>query len=160
MHATVAAAWAPIGRTTASASGRLSTVPADAAVSTLPRLASHLAHRKTLYIFPKVGDADVPVVDFVVLDRHLVAGARAAIEDGFFRIGLDEVVAFTVPANRASRRVMEKLGMTHDPAEDFEHPRLPASEDLGIAGLDVHETEPSVEDVFVALSRAQGNGRE
>jgi RimJ/RimL family protein N-acetyltransferase len=53
--------------------------------------------------------------------------ARAAIEDGFGRLGLDEIVAFTVPANRASRRVMEKLGMSRNPAEDFDfdHPRLP-----------------------------------
>jgi RimJ/RimL family protein N-acetyltransferase len=53
--------------------------------------------------------------------------ARAAIDDGFGRLGLEEIVAFTVPANVASRRVMEKLGMTRDPAEDFdfEHPRLP-----------------------------------
>jgi len=53
--------------------------------------------------------------------------ARAAIDDGFGRLGLDEIVAFTVPANRASRRLMEKLGMSHDPAEDFDfvHPRRP-----------------------------------
>jgi RimJ/RimL family protein N-acetyltransferase len=58
--------------------------------------------------------------------------ARAAIDDGFGRLGLDEVVAFTVPANRPSRRVMEKLGMTRDPAEDFdfEHPRLPPGHPL------------------------------
>jgi RimJ/RimL family protein N-acetyltransferase len=58
--------------------------------------------------------------------------ARAAIDDGFARLGLEEIVAFTVPANRASRRVMEKLEMTHDPAEDFdfEHPRLPPGHPL------------------------------
>ena len=58
--------------------------------------------------------------------------ARAAIDDGFGRLGLNEIVAFTVPANRASRRVMEKLGMTRDPAEDFdfEHPRLPPGHPL------------------------------
>ena len=50
--------------------------------------------------------------------------ARAAIEDGFFRIGLDEIVAFTVPANRASWGLMERLGMTRKPAEDFDHPRF------------------------------------
>jgi ribosomal-protein-alanine N-acetyltransferase len=33
-------------------------------------------------------------------------------------------VAFTVPANIRSRRVMDRLGMTHDPADDFEHPRI------------------------------------
>lgn len=58
--------------------------------------------------------------------------ARAAIDDGFDRLGLDEIVAFTVPANRASRRVMENLGMTRDPAKDFdfEHPRLPPGHPL------------------------------
>jgi len=58
--------------------------------------------------------------------------ARAAIDDGFGRLGLEEIVAFTVPANLASRRVMEKLGMTRDPAEDFdfEHPRLPPGHPL------------------------------
>jgi RimJ/RimL family protein N-acetyltransferase len=58
--------------------------------------------------------------------------ARAAIDDGFGRLGLEEIVAFTVPENLASRRVMEKLGMTRDPAEDFdfEHPRLPPGHPL------------------------------
>jgi RimJ/RimL family protein N-acetyltransferase len=40
------------------------------------------------------------------------------------------VVAFTVPANQRSRRVMEKLGMSHNPADDFEHPRLPEGHPL------------------------------
>jgi RimJ/RimL family protein N-acetyltransferase len=58
--------------------------------------------------------------------------ARAAIDDGFGRLGLNQIVAFTVPANLASRRVMEKLGMTRDPADDFdfEHPRLPPGHPL------------------------------
>lgn len=51
--------------------------------------------------------------------------ARAAITDGFERVGLDEMVSFTVPANVRSRRVMERLGMKHDPADDFDHPLLP-----------------------------------
>jgi RimJ/RimL family protein N-acetyltransferase len=51
--------------------------------------------------------------------------ARAALEDGFARLGLREVVAFTVPANVRSRAVMERLGMRHDPAGDFDHPGLP-----------------------------------
>lgn len=50
--------------------------------------------------------------------------ARAAIEDGFCRLGLAEIVAFTVAGNARSRRVMERLGMTRDPAEDFDHPRF------------------------------------
>jgi hypothetical protein len=31
----------------------------------------------------------------------------------------------TVPGNLRSRRVMESIGMVHDPAEDFDHPALP-----------------------------------
>jgi RimJ/RimL family protein N-acetyltransferase len=50
--------------------------------------------------------------------------ARAAIEDGFCRLGLSEIVAFTVPANTASWRLMERLGMSRNPAEDFDHPRF------------------------------------
>jgi RimJ/RimL family protein N-acetyltransferase len=56
--------------------------------------------------------------------------ARAAIEDGFGRLGLAEIVAYTVPANRTSWRLMERLGMRRDPAEDFEHPRLPEGDPL------------------------------
>ena len=54
-----------------------------------------------------------------------IEAARAAVADGFNRVALDEIVSFTVPANLRSVRVMERLGMTHDPADDFDHPRLP-----------------------------------
>lgn len=54
-----------------------------------------------------------------------VEAAQAALEFGFDRIGLEEIVAFTVPGNTRSRTVMERLGMTHDPSDDFEHPSLP-----------------------------------
>lgn len=57
-------------------------------------------------------------------------GARAALEYGFKQLGLTEIVAFTVPANRRSRRVMDKLGMTRSPADDFDHPRVPEGSPL------------------------------
>jgi RimJ/RimL family protein N-acetyltransferase len=57
-------------------------------------------------------------------------GAHAIVRYGFETLGLDELVSFTVPANARSRRVIEKLGMTHDPADDFDHPRLPAGHPL------------------------------
>ncbi len=50
--------------------------------------------------------------------------ARAAVAFGFHELELPEIVSFTVPENVRSRRVMERLGMTHDPAGDFEHPLL------------------------------------
>ena len=56
---------------------------------------------------------------------YATEGARAAVAFGFASAGLREIVSFTVPENLASRRVMEKLGMTHDPADDFDHPKLP-----------------------------------
>src|SRR6202034_340222 len=52
-------------------------------------------------------------------------GGREIVRYAFDEIGLDRLVSFTTPANTRSRRDMEKLGMTHDPADDFEHPRLP-----------------------------------
>ena len=39
-------------------------------------------------------------------------------------------VAFTAAVNLPSQRVMQKLGMTRDPADDFDHPRLPAEHPL------------------------------
>jgi RimJ/RimL family protein N-acetyltransferase len=50
--------------------------------------------------------------------------ARAALEFGFNDVGLEQVVSFTVPANLRSRRVMQKLGMTHDERDDFDHPHF------------------------------------
>jgi RimJ/RimL family protein N-acetyltransferase len=57
-------------------------------------------------------------------------GAQAVIGYGFQTLGFREIVATTVPANTRSRRVMEKLGMTHDAADDFEHPLLPQGHPL------------------------------
>lgn len=56
--------------------------------------------------------------------------ARAALAFGVREYGLDEVVSFTTVDNTASRRVMAKLGMRRDPAEDFDHPSLPAGHPL------------------------------
>ena len=56
---------------------------------------------------------------------YATEAARAVLAVGFDELGLDEIVALTTSANARSRRVMERLGMTHDPADDFEHPVLP-----------------------------------
>lgn len=55
---------------------------------------------------------------------YATEAARASIQDGFERLGLGEVCSFTVPANLRSRAVMERLGMSRDPGEDFDHPLL------------------------------------
>lgn len=52
-------------------------------------------------------------------------GARALLADAFVRCGLEHVVAVAVEQNRASLAVMERLGMTRDPAGDFDHPMVP-----------------------------------
>lgn len=57
-------------------------------------------------------------------------GAKAALAFGFESLDLREIISFTVPANVRSRRVMEKIGMTHDPADDFDHPLLPPGHHL------------------------------
>lgn len=61
---------------------------------------------------------------------YATEAARAAVAAGFGDLGLEEIVSFTVPANRRSRAVMERLGMTRGPADDFEHPRIPVGHPL------------------------------
>jgi ribosomal-protein-alanine N-acetyltransferase len=57
-------------------------------------------------------------------------GATAVLQLAFDALGLDEVVSFTTEANDRSRRVMERIGLTRDPADDFDHPRLPEGHPL------------------------------
>jgi RimJ/RimL family protein N-acetyltransferase len=75
---------------------------------------------------------------------YATEAARACLDFAFARLALPEVVAFTVPANRRSRAVMERLGMRHDGAADFEHPRLAAG----------HPLRPHV---LYRISRASGS---
>jgi RimJ/RimL family protein N-acetyltransferase len=51
-------------------------------------------------------------------------GAEAALAHAFDELELDEVVSFTTVANANSRRVMEKIGMTHADGEVFDHPSV------------------------------------
>jgi RimJ/RimL family protein N-acetyltransferase len=50
--------------------------------------------------------------------------AAAALRFGFEDLNLDQIVSLTVLANKPSWSVMERIGMTRDPADDFDHPRL------------------------------------
>lgn len=61
---------------------------------------------------------------------YATEAADAALAFGFETVGLDEIVSFTAPANVRSWRVMGRLGMTHDEADDFDHPRLPEGHPL------------------------------
>ncbi len=61
---------------------------------------------------------------------YATEAARAALAFGFDVLGLEEIVSFTSRLNEPSRRVMERLGMSHDPGDDFDHPRVPAGHPL------------------------------
>jgi RimJ/RimL family protein N-acetyltransferase len=61
---------------------------------------------------------------------YATEAARAALAHGFDEVGLDEIVSFTTPANTRSQAVMVRLGMTRDPADDFDHPRVPPGSPL------------------------------
>jgi len=61
---------------------------------------------------------------------YATEAARAALAYGFGPLGLAEIVAFTVPGNLASRRVMDRIGMQHDPGSDFDYPGLPEDDPL------------------------------
>jgi len=56
---------------------------------------------------------------------YATEAARVALAFGFAVLNLAEIVAFTAVGNARSRRVMERIGMSHDPADDFDHPQLP-----------------------------------
>lgn len=56
--------------------------------------------------------------------------AVAAMAHGFATVDVDEIVSITARGNIRSRRVMERLGMAYDPADDFLHPRVPDSSPL------------------------------
>lgn len=56
---------------------------------------------------------------------YATEAAREALRYGFEVLGLSEIVSFTAPENARSRAVMERLGMTRSPDDDFQHPALP-----------------------------------
>jgi RimJ/RimL family protein N-acetyltransferase len=53
---------------------------------------------------------------------YATEGGRAALDYAFTAMKLVEVVALTAAINLSSQRVMQRLGMTHDPHDDFDHP--------------------------------------
>jgi ribosomal-protein-alanine N-acetyltransferase len=55
---------------------------------------------------------------------HASEAARRALAFAFDDLELTEVVSFTSHTNRRSQNVMKRIGMTNDPADDFDHPTL------------------------------------
>ena len=72
--------------------------------------------------------------------------AAAAVARGFDASDVDEIVSMTARANVRSRRVMERLGMARDPADDFLHPRVP-------------DTSPLKAHVLYRMARSPGERR-
>jgi RimJ/RimL family protein N-acetyltransferase len=63
--------------------------------------------------------------------RGYASEAAAAVRDHAFDVlALPEIVSFTAEGNARSRRVMERIGMTHDPADDFDYPLHPVGHRL------------------------------
>ncbi len=61
---------------------------------------------------------------------YATEAARLALDHGFTQLELDEVVALTAVGNLPSRAVMARIGMQHNPADDFDHPRVTAGHPL------------------------------
>lgn len=66
---------------------------------------------------------------------YATEGAKAVLKYGFEILQLNEIVALTAINNTRSRRVMEKIGMHHNPKDDFDHPRAPLNNKLGRQAL-------------------------
>jgi RimJ/RimL family protein N-acetyltransferase len=61
---------------------------------------------------------------------YATEAAIASLRFGFEKLTLEQIVAFTVPTNERSMAVMKRIGMSRDPADDFDHPNLPPGDRL------------------------------
>lgn len=61
---------------------------------------------------------------------YATEGAKEVLRQAFTLLKLDEVVSITVPGNKRSIRVMEKIGLHRRQEDDFDHPILPIEHPL------------------------------
>lgn len=63
---------------------------------------------------------------------YATEGAKAVLAYGFDVLKLEEIVSFTAKINKRSQSVMQKIGMSHNPTDDFSHPSptIPAGHSL------------------------------
>lgn len=61
---------------------------------------------------------------------YATEGALACLNYGFETLNLDEIVSFTTIQNMRSRAVMKRIGMHHDPKDDFDNPKWPKDHTL------------------------------
>lgn len=77
----------------------------------------------------------VPEIGWRLAGQHWGKGyateaAARVLDAAFVHLGLNEVISMTAVTNAPSRRVMEKIGMRHDPRRDFDHPNVPDGHEL------------------------------
>jgi RimJ/RimL family protein N-acetyltransferase len=87
---------------------------------------------------------------------YATEAARAAVDDGFVRCGLDEILSFTAAVNLRSRAVMGRLGLARDPEGDFEHPSVPVGHPLRAHVLYRFPDLAGRREAAVARARRQG----
>lgn len=56
---------------------------------------------------------------------YATEGAKAVLQHGFSDLNLKEIISFTAVKNMRSRNVMEKLGLTHNEADDYDCTKIP-----------------------------------
>ena len=61
---------------------------------------------------------------------YATEAARACMVHAFSQFEIPDLVSFTTRGNTRSIAVMERIGMLRNPADDFEHPNLPAGHPL------------------------------
>jgi RimJ/RimL family protein N-acetyltransferase len=66
---------------------------------------------------------------------YATEGALEVLKFGFETLQLAEIVAMATVGNLRSHLVMKRLGMTHDPKENFHHPKLPKDDPLSVRVL-------------------------
>ena len=76
----------------------------------------------------EIGGSEEAEVGYAIVAERWGEGlateiAQASVEVGFEQLGLADLVAFTLPTNLASRRVMEKVGFVYE--RDVEYWALP-----------------------------------
>ncbi|MER8836856.1 GNAT family N-acetyltransferase [Mesorhizobium sp. M0909] len=61
---------------------------------------------------------------------YATEAAATVLDFGFRNLKLNEIIANAAVDNVASQRVMERVGMSHDPNDDFDHPLKAADDPL------------------------------
>lgn len=92
-------------------------------------------HRVIGFVGLEIADATAPFDPPIHIGWHLAhdawgygyasEAAEAVLDFSFDEVGLAQVVAHTSSLNARSRAVMDRLGMTHNPEDDFDAPWYP-----------------------------------